>query len=324
MIPEELDARVRRLCGGAGIQASRIEALPGDVGRRRYFRIRGASGETAIAAVYPPGGDDEKRRWTLVAEALGERVRTPKLLGEESGAQLLEDFGEEPLSRRWREQPSSRRRVLERAAGVAAAFAEAADPRVNPPFDAAFFRGEMEKSREAFFTELGGEALSRAEREAHDEFARRLAEELEAHPQRFSHRDFHTDNLHFHGPEIGVIDFQDARSGPDSYDLVSLVAERTTLVEPDDEAVRGAIGAFEAAARPAPGFLERIPRVGLQRAWKAAGTFARACASGKAAAYGSYLRAQTRRVLALLQIGEAEREFAKILRRRSVKLFERD
>jgi hypothetical protein len=274
-----------------------------------------------IAAVYPPGGEDEAKRWALIAAALTGRVRVPQILGEDAGVQLLEDFGEEPLSRRWRDEPSGRVRLLERAAGVAAAFAQAPDPRVNRPFEASVFRAEMEKSREAFFDALCGESLSAAERDTHDEFARRLSEEIEAHPQSFAHRDFHTDNLHFHGSEIGVIDFQDARTGPDSYDLVSLVAERSTLVDPDEGAVRRALEVFETAARPAPGFRERMPRVALQRAWKAAGTFARACALGRQGVYGTFLRAQTRRVLALLQNADVEKEFAKILKRRSVKLF---
>lgn len=273
-----------------------------------------------IAVLYPEGGGDESKRWSLVAEALAGRVRVPKILGEESGAQLLEDFGNESLSRRWRSEPSSRARLLGRAAEVAAAFARVPDPVVNRPFDASFFRTEMEKSSDALFGEYFGEPLTAAESEVHGEFARRLSTEIEAHPAAFAHRDFHTDNLHLHGSELGVIDFQDARSGPDSYDLVSLVAERTTLVEPDEGAVGAAIEAFEAAARPAPGFRDRMRRVSLQRSWKAAGTFARACASGREAAYGAFLRAQTLRVLALLQSGEAETEFARILRRRSVKL----
>ena len=39
------------------------------------------------------------------------------------------------------------------------------------------------------------------------------------------HRDYHSRNLMLHDGSLFIIDFQDARMGPDTYDLVSLLRD---------------------------------------------------------------------------------------------------
>ena len=53
----------------------------------------------------------------------------------------------------------------------------------------------------------------------------RIAEELAAEPRVFCHRDYHSRNLMLHDGQLYIIDFQDARMGPDTYDLVSLLRD---------------------------------------------------------------------------------------------------
>ena len=49
-----------------------------------------------------------------------------------------------------------------------------------------------------------------------------LAEQVAGFSQVFTHRDYHSRNIMVIKDHIGIIDFQDARIGPRSYDLVSL------------------------------------------------------------------------------------------------------
>src|SRR5262249_18823832 len=137
----------------------------------------------------------------------------------------------------------------------------------------------------------------------------------------FVHRDYHLDNLFDSGGDVGVIDFQDARLGPDAYDAASLAFERATLVEPDAAASANACLEFERERNAPSGFADRLSRVSLQRGWKAAGTFARVCAAGRGEMYRPFLASQTSRILNLLASHGVELEFSKILRRRSAKLF---
>jgi aminoglycoside/choline kinase family phosphotransferase len=53
--------------------------------------------------------------------------------------------------------------------------------------------------------------------------SQKLCKYLESLPTCFVHRDFHSRNLMVREDELAVIDFQDARFGPHSYDLVSLI-----------------------------------------------------------------------------------------------------
>ena len=52
-----------------------------------------------------------------------------------------------------------------------------------------------------------------------------LVAELAAEPRVLCHRDYHSRNLMLHDDRLYIIDFQDARMGPDTYDLVSLLRD---------------------------------------------------------------------------------------------------
>jgi aminoglycoside/choline kinase family phosphotransferase len=77
-----------------------------------------------------------------------------------------------------------------------------------------------------------------------------------------------------HDGRLYVIDFQDARLGPDTYDLASLL--RDSYVELPDEEVDALIAYF-CAIRPrtedATAFRRRFDLMALQRNLKALGTF---------------------------------------------------
>ena len=102
--------------------------------------------------------------------------------------------------------------------------------------------------------------------------------ELAAEPRVLCHRDYHSRNLMLHGGTLHVIDFQDARMGPDTYDLVSLL--RDSYVDLPERQVDDLIAFFlaldtGAAATPPGGrdFRRRFDLMALQRNLKALGTF---------------------------------------------------
>ena len=65
-----------------------------------------------------------------------------------------------------------------------------------------------------------------------------IVEELAGEPRVLCHRDYHSRNLMLHDGQLYMIDFQDARMGPDTYDLVSLL--RDSYVDLTRAAGRGA------------------------------------------------------------------------------------
>ena len=292
-----------------------VEALAGDVGRRRYFRLTLPDDRTAVGVVYPAEEEDSRLRWVAARERLNGRVRVPALIADDGrGNQIVEDFGRQDLAARFTGVPGERTAWLGRAVDAAAAIAETPDPGINPPFDAALFRRELDLAREAVFDLLLESPLPETERAAHDAWADALVDEVLSHPRALCHRDYHGNNLFPVGDDAAVIDFQDLRSGPDSYDLASLLWERTTLAWMSAETARGVVARFAALrGMDAEAFAGRLERVLLQRAWKVCGTFARAIVRGKGDLYRRYLPGELALVARLLQGSAGEARFGAIL-----------
>lgn len=292
--------------------------LPGDVGRRRYVRLNLADGRSVLGVVYPVEEADSRRRWIAARDALRGRIRVPHLIADDqSGSHIVEDFGRRDLATLFLDAPADRSAWLARAVGAAAELAGLEDPAINPPFDAALFRRELDLAREAVFDLFLQKPLSPEEREIHDLWAESLAREIAAHPQALCHRDFHGNNLFPQGESVAAIDFQDMRRGPDAYDLASLLWERTTLDWMTEEIAESAIDAFgRGRALEAGPFRDRFDRVLLQRAWKVCGTFARAVAQGRGEAYRRYLPGELKLVSRLLGSGPPDRAFSSLFEAR--------
>jgi hypothetical protein len=317
MIPPEY-AGLGKLARHAGHEPVSIEILPGDVGRRRYIRLVMQGGQTVLGVVYPPEEADSRRRWLAAREKLEGHLRVPRVLADDGeGNQIVEDFGRKDLAALFLEDASSRGTWLEKAADAAAAIASLPDPSINPPFGAAFFRRELELAREAVFDLHLKAPLSPGERRVHDRWADALCAEIARHPRALCHRDFHGNNLFPVEDAVALIDFQDMRSGPDAYDIASLLWERLTLswmTEDAAAAVRAHYGRVRGL--DAKAFARRFDRVLLQRAWKVCGTFARALAQGKGEIYRSYLPGEVALVLRLLGATAPDRAFRPIFEKR--------
>jgi aminoglycoside/choline kinase family phosphotransferase len=173
-----------------------VEILPGDVGRRRYIRLTLPGGRTVLGVAYSPEEADSRRRWVAAHGLLREKLRVPLLIADDqAGNHIVEDFGRQDLAGILLEQPATRTLWLARAANAAAVLAELPDPAINPPFDAAFFRRELDLAREAVFDLYLKAPLSPADRQTHDAWAQALSREIAAHPRALCHRDYHGNNL---------------------------------------------------------------------------------------------------------------------------------
>ena len=109
-------------------------------------------------------------------------------------------------------------------------------------------------------------------------------------PRVLCHRDYHSRNLMLRAGQLFIIDFQDARMGPDTYDLASLL--RDSYVDLPESLVDSLIDVYLCATREDPAreraeFIRRFDLMSVQRNIKALGTFGfQASARGNAA----YLR----------------------------------
>ncbi len=280
------------LAANSGHTPLSVDVLPGDVGRRRYLRLHLPGGRSLLGVVYPAEETDSRRRWMAASAALARtRARAP------------------PHRRRRVGQPARRgprlRRILRRRSPpLPTRAAKAFPPPSTPPPRSRRFRipasirPSTSRSSAASWSSRAKRSsistrrrpLSPDEREVHDRWADALCREILAHPRALCHRDFHGNNLFPVDGGIAAIDFQDLRSGPDTYDIASLLWERTTLDWMTPELADAMIERFaRRRALDAAALRGRFDRVLLQRAWKVCGTFARAVAAGRGEAYRRYL-----------------------------------
>jgi aminoglycoside/choline kinase family phosphotransferase len=295
-----------------------VEVLPGDVGRRRYLRLTLSDGRTVLGVVYCPEEADSRRRWVAAHAVLRERLRVPLLVADDqAGNHIVEDLGRKDLAALLLERPQERPLWLSRAAAAATTLADMPDPAINPPFDAAFFRRELDLAREAVFDFSLKSPLSPGDRAVHDAWADALCREIASHPRALCHRDYHGNNLFPLEDSVGWIDFQDLRAGPDSYDLASFLWERTTLDWMTEDLAAPLLESFaRSRGLDAADFRSRLDRVLLQRAWKVCGTFARAVAQGRGEAYRRYLPGEIALVGRLLRDTPEERAFRRVFEAR--------
>jgi aminoglycoside/choline kinase family phosphotransferase len=273
---QELERRLAAWLGRSGRDAARISPLAGDVSARRYFRVTDRRGATFVAVAYPPQLAASQRRFAAASVLLGRAgVRTPEILLDdpEAGLALLEDLGAATLYELPDLAPERRQAYLEAATAAAARIA-ALDPAEvaalgSPPLDRPLLRRELEATEELFFVPraLAGAGLSKA--------LDRLCVELAAAPLRPCHRDFMVRNLiPMPDGEVGVLDFQDLRLGPASYDLASLLNDSWFAPEPFERLHVGRM-------LPGPELGEQYRRAVVQRSLKAVGTFLAFAARGE-------------------------------------------
>ena len=132
-----------------------------------------------------------------------------------------------------------------------------------------------------------------------------LCSELAGRPRVLTHRDYHARNLMMQRGEMFIIDHQDARMGPASYDAASLLSDPYTNLS--GEVVAELVERFiemKAASRlpivDIDDFRIELELMTVQRMLKAIGTYASQAASGNPA-YISYIEPAIQRALAAME-----------------------
>jgi hypothetical protein len=142
-------------------------------------------------------------------------------------------------------------------------------------FDQPLLLWELDHFLEYGIEARNGVAVPDAPRTAIRRAFTRVAEELAAAPSVFVHRDYHSRNLMLSGDHLRVIDFQDALTGPRTYDLASLL--RDSYVTLDEGLIDRLIAYYLARTKHAPpdptAFRRLFDISGFQRNLKAAGRF---------------------------------------------------
>jgi aminoglycoside/choline kinase family phosphotransferase len=140
-------------------------------------------------------------------------------------------------------------------------------------FDVEKLTWELDFFVKYFIEGYRGVVLADADQAALQQEWATLAGELAAEPRVLCHRDYHSRNLMLSGQNLYIIDFQDARLGPDTYDLASLL--RDSHVDITDRELDELIAYFLAlkGGGDEAEFRRRFDLMALQRNLKALGSF---------------------------------------------------
>jgi aminoglycoside/choline kinase family phosphotransferase len=277
---------------GLADRGAKVVPLTGDASDRRYVRILLRDGPSQVLSVYPQAFDVDQLPFANVARLMAAMpVPVPAILGHsnELGILALEDLGDVTLQAHLGAATRAEHAALYRQAVTLIARMQQrgrdlTSDRYLPygiAFDVEKLSWELQFFVKHFLEAYRGAVLSPAGREALSTELLRIAEELAAEPRVFCHRDYHSRNLMLHAGQLYIIDFQDARMGPDTYDLVSLL--RDSYMDFSEREVDELIAFFLAlrgvgadrggAAMEAGLFRRRFDLMALQRNLKALGTF---------------------------------------------------
>ncbi len=273
-LPEGLESFVT----SAGWGDAAVEPLPGDASFRRYFRLRRASGETAMLMHAPPPHEDPAP-FLAVATWLGEHgLRAPAVLAQQAGEGwvLLEDFGNDRVRDWLDEHPADERAVYEGAVDALVALTKlSAGPWA--PYDGSVYLREVRLLTE-WYAPAAGLVVDEAGYDAAWQAA--LAPLLARQGDGITVlRDYHAENIMLLAGGLkdqGLLDFQDALAGHPAYDLVSLLQDARRDVAP---ALEAAMLDYFLAATPydRDTFLADYALLGAQRNAKIVGIFVRLC-----------------------------------------------
>jgi aminoglycoside/choline kinase family phosphotransferase len=270
---------------GVAAQNPRVVPLTGDASDRRYYRVLTAGRAPFVHALYAQPFDVATLPFVSVARLLEQMpVPIPRVLGhaDDIGVLALEDLGDVTLQAHLGASSPSQHAALYREAVSLIAImqrrgadlASAEHPPYRIAFDAEKLMWEMDFFTKHFLEAYRGVLLDPAARTALHEELTAFILELAAEPRVLCHRDYHSRNLMLHEDRLCIIDFQDARMGPDTYDLASLL--RDSYVDLPEQTVGELIAYFlalQGKASQERAFRDRFDSMALQRNLKALGTF---------------------------------------------------
>ena len=213
--------------GTAGWGDASAVPLAGDASFRRYWRLA-RNGSSAVLMDAPPPQEDIGPYVAVAALLRDLGLSAPEVLAEDSdeGFLLLEDFGDDTYTRllaRGADEPALYTLAVDTLIALQRAAGPHGTPEI-PPYDMERLLGEAALLVDWY------RPLDSGLREEYLALWREVLPDAMMSRPTLVLRDYHVDNLMLlpDRPGIkgcGLLDFQDAVTGPPSYDLVSLIED---------------------------------------------------------------------------------------------------
>jgi aminoglycoside/choline kinase family phosphotransferase len=294
-LPAEIPGAIRSAADQWGGGETRITPLTGDASPRTYYRAQRTTTDpeaaaTIILADYHGPIDPQGFSFletTALFVAAG--VPVPVVVQAElpAGLLLLEDLGDDLLQSVVTTHGSAGalevRQIYDEAVDLIGRLQDQGTAHIDPAtqagrlrLDGDLFRHELNFFFQHLVIDHVGKEPSPSQWQQVGEAFDNLCNRLDAEPQVLCHRDYHSRNLLLGSDgKLTVIDHQDARRGPDTYDLASLLDD--PYVERGEAWREKMIDRFlsaRASGEDPARFRNRLDAMSIQRLLKAAGTYA--------------------------------------------------
>ena len=223
-------------------QPPAVSQLTPDASTREYFRV--VWHETpAIACVYPFNDlclGQFEACLDVTGLFLSAGLPVARIYASDAVEQIVihEDFGDVILRNVLEASDEAMRenylneaiRLIARIQAVTPRAFETGSIASRLKFDFEKLSWELDFFTTHYFTTLMKNPLSETDARLLKAELDEVARELEGMAKVLTHRDFHAANLMLAGGDLKIIDHQDARIGAASYDLVSLLLDRVTVL----------------------------------------------------------------------------------------------
>ena len=263
---------------------ARLAPLAGDASFRRYYRL-GSNGGRAVLMDAPPPQEDVVPY--IAVSGLLRRLgfSAPEVFAADRarGFLLIEDFGDDTYTRLLdggADEPALYALAVDTLVQLQRAVVAHGSPDSSPYDDRQRLLAEASLLVDWYAPAALGEPLSHARRDEYLDLWRTLLPQAALPGDTLVLRDYHVDNLMLLPNRCGVrgcglLDFQDAVCGPQSYDLVSLLEDARRDVPADlrRQMTERYLAAFPTLDRAA--FLRSAAILAAQRNCKILGIFTR-------------------------------------------------
>ena len=209
-----------------------LEVVSSDASFRRYFRTyqkEDSCPSTKFIAVDAPPDKENSEPFVLIAQALHEKgILVPEIHHHDldQGFMLIEDFGDSLLLDELNDLSVNSHYQSALNSLFKLKDCDKLNNYLLPPYDRQLLLSEMSLFLEWFLIAHLGHNEGNLLVDNLDSIFNTLIDSALEQPQVFVHLDYHSRNLLLlNTGEIGIIDFQDAVTGPVTYDPVSLLKD---------------------------------------------------------------------------------------------------
>ncbi len=255
--------------------------LAADAGARCYFRIK-PSGEDSLVVMDAPVAHNDNQQFAFVANLLASHgLHVPKVshANLKDGFLLLSDLGDETYLKVLNNENADK--LFDDATTALIKLQSITELDLLSRYNAGLMSEELALFDNWYIQQHLNITLEENAQSSLNNVLKLITERCMSQPTVLTHRDYMPRNLMVCEENPGILDFQDARIGPISYDVISLFKDAFISWE-EEQVLDWTIRYWEKARKaslPVPedfgSFYEDVEWMGLQRHLKVLGIFSR-------------------------------------------------